>query len=280
LASFEGGKTIWKLADAGGAASEHVVGTVHAKAELWALDDERGQFYLRAGDGVWRGSWRGADEPLQRLGGLPAAKGALHAAWIDARSGDLRALEMRKPSAAEARRMKTEPPDARPYWAVLWGMKGAGWVELMQRATSWGADGSVGPAVLDDQRHQRGRSARSLADTASCATLCDETAPLPKGIEAPDAEEWRALPGTAGRVQFGVALGDRWHVVGPVVLQQPGAAARVVVPTQGQALHLQLRNRRLLVSGDESAKATWVIDLDTAQVLTLAATPTLPVWVD
>lgn len=279
LASADAGGTAWFVEDAAGGPGR-AVGKSAGAASLWALDDPQGAFYARSGDGVWRGAWRVPDAPMQRMAGLPGTIGEVQAAWIDASTGGLRALEMRQPTAGEARSMSREPPDARPYWALLWRLQDGAWKTLERRATSWGVDGSVGPAIFDDLRRERGRSARGADDAASCVALCDDTVEAPAGIDPGPAEEWRSLPGSAGRVVFGVALGDRWHPVGPVVLLQPGQGPRSVAAAQAQGLRLQRHGDWLLVTSAELPAKPRLVDLRDGSTRDLRETVTQPVWVD
>lgn len=279
LAAADPSGTAWFADDAHGGAAR-AVGRSAGPATLWAVDDPQGMFYARSGDGLWRGTWRPPEAPMQRVAGLPGAVGELHAAWIDAATGGVRALEMRPATAAEARTMSREPPDARPYWAVLWALQDGVWTSVERRATSWGVDGSVGPAIFDDLRRERGRSARSADDAASCVALCDDTVEAPAGIDPGPAEEWRSLPGSAGRVVFGVALGERWHPVGPVVLLQPGQAPLRVAAAQVQGLRLQRRGDWLLVTPAELPATPRLVDLRDGRTRDLRETVTQPVWVD
>lgn len=276
----------WQRVD-GASGQVHSLGRSPAAVELWALDDASGDFYFAAEQAVFRGNWRGAGRAPQRLGPLPPAPGRLVAAWLDAGSGTLRAIEMREPTRAEARRMTAEPPDAQPYWAVLWAHSAQGWAETDKRATSWGSDGSLGPAVLDDKRQLRGRSARALDDAAGCAAqLCDHEAPAPAGVAPAAADEWRSLelPGT--RLVFGVALGDSWHPVGPLLALSDAAPPRLLLQGSAEALRLQPHQGRLLVSPQQPQTAASgavparVIDLASGKSLLLGPAATLPVWVD
>lgn len=272
-------QSVWLAQNADGS-PPRTLGTTPGAATLWALDDTQGVFYARSEDALWQGSWRGAEGSPQRVSGLPPAAGAVHAAWVDAGTGALRALEMLPATAVEARDMLREPPDARPYWAVLWELQAGIWRILERRPTSWGVDGSVGPTIFRDLWRERGRSARAIEEGASCVTLCDESVEAPLGVDAGSAEEWRALPGTEGRVVFGVALGEVWHPVGPVLLRLPGQGARVVAAGNDQGLHLQRHGDWLLVTPAELPSAPRLIDLRDGSARDLRETLVQPAWVD
>lgn len=281
MAVPEGDAVHWRRVDA---ASGQVaaLGQARAPVELLALDDTTGEFYFSAEGGLWRDSWRQPAQAAVRLAGLPSLRGVLHAVWVDAADGALRAIEMREATATEQRGMKLEPPDAQPYWAVLWMLQDGTWVQREKRATAWGVDGSVGPAVLDPLRHERGRSARRVDDAASCISLCDEDADTPPGVASDVAEEWRQLPHSGGRLRFGVALADRWQPVGPVVWLAPGGAARMATPAQPEGLRLLLNSRWALVwpqAAGTPAQATTLVNLETGTATLLPASVTLPAWV-
>ena len=281
MAVPEGDAVHWRRVDA--ASGQAVaLGQARAPVELLALDDTTGEFYFSAEGGLWRDSWRQPAQPAVRLAGLPPLRGVLHAVWVDAADGALRAIEMREATATEQRGMKVEPPDAQPYWAVMWRLQGAAWVQHEQRATAWGVDGSVGPAVLDPLRHERGRSARRVDDAASCISLCDEDTDTPPGIAADVAEEWRQLPHSGGRLRFGVALADRWQPVGPVVWLAPGVAAKMATPAQPEGLRLLHNGRWTLVwpqAAGALVQATTLVNLETGTATPLPASVTLPAWV-
>lgn len=279
LAEPRGADAAWQRIDpATGQAT--ALGTSPAPVELWALDDDRGEFYFRSGPAVWRDSWRSPDAAATRVAALPPLSGLLHAAWIDAADGGLRVLEMREPEPAEARRMRPEPPDARPYLALVWAWRDGSWVQVARRPTSWGADGAVGPAVADDLRHERGRSARRVDDSAACAMLCEDEAAAPAGVASDTTEDWRVLPGSGGRVRFGVALGDAWQPVGPVTLDDGGGPARMLWPADPAGLRLHLDGHRLMVAPTGLPAAASVVDLGTNTQRSLPASLTPPVWVE
>lgn len=279
LAEPRGADAAWQRIDpATGQAT--ALGVSSAPVELWALDDDRGEFYFRSSQAVWRDSWRSSDAPATQVAPLPPLAGLLHAAWVDATDGGLRVLEMREPPPAEARRMHPEPPDARPYLALVWAWRDGAWVQVAQRPTAWGADGAVGPAVADDLRHERGRSARRVDESAACATLCDHEAAAPAGVASDTTEDWRVLPGSGGRVRFGVALGDTWQPVGPVTLDDAGGAARMLWPADPAGLRLHLDGHRLMVAPTGLPAAASVIDLGTNTQRSLPASLTPPVWVE
>lgn len=270
----------WRLVDAGSGGSRSL-GAAASDVELWALDDSRGDFYFASATAIWRGNWRQQSQPVQppqRLASQPALEGALYAAWVDAGSGGLQAIEMREPKPAEAKRMKADPPDARPYWALLWTLGKDGWTVLEKRSTSWGADGSVGPAVFDDKRKEQGRSARTLDDAASCVKLCDDSVPAPAGVDPGEAQEWRTLPGTG--LLFGVALGDAWHPLGPVLASAADGRTRVLHSGGAEPLRLQWRHNRLLLSAATLPTEASVVDGQSDQRRALGTSATPPAWVD
>lgn len=279
IAADRGQDVEWRLVDAV-AGSSSPLGSAPADAELWALDDGPGDFYFAAGNDVWRGNWRSGVSAPQRLASRPASTGPVHAAWIDTGDGALHALEMREPTPAEAKGMKAEPPDARPYWAVLWRLDQGAWSMVARRATSWGSDGSLGPGVFDDLRRERGRSARALDDAASCVRLCDRDAPAPVGVDPAEAQEWRAWPDSDASLVFGVAMGDSWHPVGPVLARDGQGQLRVLLAGGGEALRLQRRQGLLLVSRATLPAAAVVIDLASGAQRTLDSSATSPAWVD
>ena len=264
----------WLLVDPNSGEARSL-GTSPPRAELLALDDSAGDFYYRTGDVLWRDNWRAIERAAVRVAAAPPVTGTLHALWVDAGDGRLRALEMREPTAFEVKGMRAEPPDARPYWALLWVYRDGEWTLQERRPTSWAADGTVGPAVFDDLHKERGRSARSIDDASSCVRLCDESTELPPGVDPGQAEEWRALTYHGGRMVFGVLLGDTWHPVGPVVSQ-----GRMVAPGAGESLRLQLRDDRLLVAPAALPTVAVVIELATGSRRELPTSATPPAWVD
>lgn len=281
MAVPEGDAVHWRRVDAASRQAA-ALGQAKAPVELLALDDTTGEFYFSAEGGLWRDSWRQTAEPAVRLAGLPPLRGVLYAVWVDAADGALRAIEMREATASERRGMKVDPPDAQPYWAVLWMLQGGAWVQREQQATAWGVDGSVGPAVLDPLRRERGRSARQLDDAASCISLCDDDADAPAGVASDVAEEWRQMPHSGGRLRFGVALADRWQPVGPVVWLAPGGTARMATPALPEGLRLQANGRWALVwpqATGTPAQASTLVDLDNGNTTALPASVTLPAWV-
>lgn len=269
----------WLLQDAGGGLPQSL-GLAAADAVLWALDDSRGDFYYVAGDAVWRDSWRNTTEPAARVAGIPAFSGIVHAVWIDLESGELTLLEMRQPTSAEALNMNPEPPDARPFWALLWRLHEGRWSTLHRRATSWGSEGAVGPSVFADLRHERGRSVRSVQDSASCPRVCNEPAATPTGVDISNAEEWRELPGSGGNLIFGVALGDTWHVTGPLIMHRAGYPPRALAPGSSDALLLDQRDGHLLVSQTLLPAVAVVINLSSGARRELESSACTPVWVE
>ncbi len=201
----------------------------------------------------------------------------MYAAWLDAASGQLQVLEMREATPAERKRIKLQPPDSSPYVAVLWTLTEGRWRIREARDTSWGSDGSLGPAVFDDLRRERGRSARRADDDASCVRLCDQTATAPAGMQANDAEEWRVLPGSNGQIVFGVALGDGWHVVGPV---GSTATGKILHAASANELRLHWHQARLLVAPVRLPAVATVYDFASGARQMLPLSNTAPVWVD
>lgn len=275
----QGDGAVWQAIDPA-TGEARALGEAPRPVELWALDDARGEFYYRGGDAVWRDSWRAAEVAATRMAGLPPVTGVLHAAWVDAADGGLRVLEMHEPSDAEGQDMAPEPPDARPYLARLWAWRDGTWVQLAQRETSWGADGAVGPAVVDDLRQERGRSAQRVDAAAACPDLCEEEADAPTGVVADTAEEWRVLPGSGGRVRFGVALGERWQPVGPVTLGEGRGPARLLWPADPQGLRLHRHGDHLLVAPAHPPADAAVVELGTGAQQALPPSLTPPVWVE
>lgn len=279
IAEPRGAEAAWQRVDpVTGQAT--ALGVSSTPVELWALDDDRGEFYFRSGQAVWRDSWRSSDATATRVAALPPLTGLLHAAWVDANDGGLRVLEMREPPPAEAQRMHPEPPDARPYLALVWAWRDGAWVQVAQRPTAWGADGAIGPAVADDLRHERGRSARRADQSAACEALCEDEAAAPMGVASDTTEDWRVLPGSGERVRFGVALGDTWQPVGPVTLDDGGGQARMLWPADPAGLRLHLDGHRLMVAPTGLPAAAAVIDLDTSTQRLLPTSLTPPVWVE
>lgn len=257
LAVAQGGEAEWQLVDAAGGAPRRLA-RVAADAEAWAADPAAQLLVYAAGDAVWRLSWARDGAAAERLGPRPAQRP--YAAWLDAASGEPRRLVLREPAAREARGMAVQPPDARPYWAELWALRRGTWVRLARRATAWGVDGSLGPAVFEDRWQERGRSARRVDDLAGCASLCDEDAAAPAG--AAEAEGWRRLPGPGPAVLFGVALGERWQPVGPVVVPGGDGRPRALHPAGPAPLRLWRQGAHLVLWS--ATLPTEVVDIDLA----------------
>lgn len=270
----------WLLIDPATGAAEPL-GHSAPGGELLVVDDAPGEYYFRDEAFIWKDSWRVPAAVAQKIAPWPPISGITHAVWLDEQAGAPRLLEMREPTAAETNGMSAEPPDARPYWAVLWGFDDGAWREIERRATSWGADGTLGPAAMDDLRRERGRSARAIDDAASCAgNLCSESPPgPPEGFKGQAPEDWRVAVVTGGRLWLGVALGDKWHPVGPLLLEKPRATPQVLPASTGAPLRLQVQGAQLLVSPETPPGAVYVIDLTTASRRDLTDTGTLPAWV-
>jgi hypothetical protein len=281
LAHVEADATAWLLVQADGASRP--LGRSGRDSELLAIDDPAGRFVYRDGARLWQQSWR-APAPPQLLAERPPLTGALHAAWLDRASGLLHVLEMREPTAAERRAMKADPPDAKPVWAVLWRHADGRWQAVERRATAWGG---AGAAVFDDLRHERGRSARTVANAASCeSTLCDDVAPADLlgrlGAHSGQAEEWRRVPVPGGWLLFGVGLGETWHPTGPFLFVPADGAGpvSVAVAPADEALHLQPKGARLLVSPAAPPGPAHLVQLPHGPVIPLGEAATTPAWID
>jgi hypothetical protein len=281
LARVQADAITWLLVQADGTARP--LGHSSRDTELLAVDDAAGRFVYRDGARLWQQSWR-APAPPQPLAERPPLTGALHAAWLDRDSGLLHVLEMREPTPAERRAMKPEPPDAEPVWAVLWRHTDGRWQAVERRATAWGG---AGAAVFDDLRHERGRSARTVASAASCeSTLCDDVAPADLvrrlGERAGQAEEWRRVAVPGGWLLFGVGLGETWHPTGPFLYVPADGAGPVpvAVTAADEALHLQPKGARLLVSPAAPPGPAHLVQLPHGPVIPLGEVATMPAWID
>jgi hypothetical protein len=269
----------WRVVDLG-ANTETVIARLPQSPEPVFWDSAEPDVYYRAGGKIWRLRWSLPHGQPAAVSALPPASGQLTAFWVDSANGRLRAIEMRRRELGklpDGTPERTEPPDATPYLCLVWELTPEGnWGEIGRYNTSWEVDGSLGYAVADELRRERGWSVASLRARGGCASeLCDTEVPeatlkLLPPVAADDVpEKYRLLkiPGVESSFVFGVRLADRWHPTLPVFWGPTrGPPQRLAVGGTG-AISLTVNDDYLLVANEDTGSDPMVIDARTGKVI-------------